>query len=427
MMRKTPLVVAAIAAAVLITASAAGARPAASRATVDITVWHAQTDSAQKAFHALAQKFNKTHPGIVVHDELGSNGDEMVQKLQAVIGSGDYPDIAYVYGSDVPNVSQSSKVVDISKDIKAAGFSWSSLYAAGRETATVGSKIVGFPAVIDNLAVVYNKKLLKAAGVAPPKAGWTWNDYRAMAKKLTNPAKDVIGTGFPVSGSEDTVWRLWPMIWQQGGSVLDSANKKALFAGPQGVKALQLLSDMALKDKSLYPDQTPDTQKMYGLFDSGRMGMVVTGPWQLSDITDHHISYGVQVMPAFGSSHETISGPDVYMVFNHSDERRAAAVKFLAWLHEPAQDLQWDVGSGNLPLSSRTAALPAFKAYAAKYPGVDLFVANLKNAHHIRPPVAAYTQVSVAVGKAIETSLLGRGSPRETLAAAAKTADKALG
>ena len=65
---------------------------------------------------------------------------------------------------------------------------------------------------------------------------------------------------------------------------------------------------------------------MYGLFNSGKMGMVVTGPWQLSEIYDHKVSYGVQVLPGFGTSHETISGPDVYMVFNHSDERRRAAV-----------------------------------------------------------------------------------------------------
>ena len=424
-MKKIPLIVAALA-VVLVTAKTAGAGQAAGK-PVEITFWHAQTDSAQKTIHALATQFNKTHPGIVVRDQLGSNGDSMTQKLAAVIGSDNYPDIAYVYGSDVPAVAQSNRVVDITKDIKATGFAWNSLYEAGRSTASVDGRIVGFPAVIDNLAVVYNKKLLKAAGVAPPKAGWTWSDYRALAKKLTNPGKDIIGTGFPISGSEDTVWRLWPMIWQQGGEILDKTDKKALFAGPQGVKALQLLSDMALKDKSLYPDQTPDTEKMYGLFDSGKMGMIVTGPWQLSDITDHHVSYGVQLMPSFNGSHETISGPDVYMVFNHSDERRKAAVEFMAWLHEPAQDVQWDIGSGNLPLSAKAAALPAFKAYAAKYPGVDLFVKNLSNAHHIRPPVPQYTQISTAVGKAIATSMLGRGSPKDTLSAAAKTADKALG
>jgi multiple sugar transport system substrate-binding protein len=425
-LKKIPLIVAAVAAATLVAATSAGARPAASK-PVEITFWHAQTDAAQVAIHKLVQQFNKTHPGIVVDDQLGSGGDEMVQKLQAVIGTNNYPDIAYVYGSDVPNVSQSSKVVDISQDIKATGFNWKGLYPAGSSTATVGSKVVGFPAVIDNLAVVYNKKLLKAAGVAPPKAGWTWSDFRAMAKKLTSAKQDIYGTGYPISGSEDTTWRLWPMIWQQGGEVLDKANKKALFAGPQGVKALQLLTDMAVKDKSLYPDQSPDTEKMYGLFDSGKIAMIVTGPWQLEDIQQHHVSYGVQYLPSFNGSHETISGPDVYMVFNHSDARRRAAVTFLAWLHQPAQDLQWDIATGNLPLSAATAALPGIKTFEKQYPGVELFVKNLSNAHHIRPPVPQYTQISVAVGKAIETSLLGRGSPKDTLAQAAKTADSALG
>ena len=166
---------------------------------------------------------------------------------------------------------------------------------------------------------------------------------------------------------------------------------------------------------------------MYGLFNAGKMAMIVTGPWQLSDITDHHVTYGVQVLPSFDGSHETISGPDVYMVFNHSDERRKATVTFMSWLHEPAQDVQWDIGSGNLPLSAKTAALPEFKAYSAKYPGVDLFVKNLLNAHHIRPALPEYTQISVIVGKAVATALLGRGSPKDTLAQAAKAADKALG
>ena len=118
-MKKIPLIVAALAAA----RSSPPSRPARSPAAdepVEIVFWHAQTDSAQKAIHTLVGKFNKTHPGIVVRDQLGSNGDSMVQKLQAVIGSDNYPDIAYVYGSDVPNVAQSNKVVDITKDIKAS-------------------------------------------------------------------------------------------------------------------------------------------------------------------------------------------------------------------------------------------------------------------------------------------------------------------
>ncbi len=131
-------------------------------------------------------------------------------------------------------------------------------------------------------------------------------------------------------------------------------------------------------------------------------------------------------MPSFGGSHETISGPDVYMVFNHSDERRTAAVTFLSWLHRARPGPA--VGSRQRqPAAEREDRRAAgHKQYAAKYPGVDLFVKNLANAHHIRPPVPQYTPISVAVGKAIATSLLGRGSPKDTLGQAAKTADKAL-
>ena len=149
---------------------------------------------------------------------------------------------------------------------------------------------------------------------------------------------------------------------------------------------------MALKDKSLYPDQTPDTQKMYGLFDSGKMAMIVTGPWQLEDIKDHGVSYGVQVLPSFNGSHETISGPDVYMVFNHSD----AAPQGRG--HVPLVAAPAGAGPAvghrqraTCPLSAKTAALPGMKKYDSKYVGIDLFVKNLQNAHHIRPPVAGYT------------------------------------
>ena len=238
-----------------------------------------------------------------------------------------------------------------------------------------------------------------------------------MAKKLTNASKDIVGAGFPISGSEDTVWRLWPMIWQQGGEILDKDGKKALFGGAQGVKALQLLADMTLKDKSQYADQTPDSQKMYGLFDSGKMGMVVTGPWQMADIQDHHVSYGIQVMPSFNGSHETISPSRARRLHGLQPLRRAPQ----GGRDVPLVAARARAGSG---LGSRLEQPPAEREdrRAARLqglpqvPGRALFVKNLANAHHIRPPVSAYTQMSVAVGKAIATALLGRGSPKDALA-----------
>ena len=418
----------ALAATAIAVVGFAGSSAATEQKTIKITIWHGQVDAGEKAMDKLVKRYHALHPDVAITSQQGAPAESMVQKLETVIGTDGYPDIAYVYGSDTPNVAQSPKVVDITADIKATKFDWKSLYEAGRRTATVGKKVVGFPAVIDNLAVVYNKKIFKQAGVKPPTASWTWADYRTLAKRLTNAKIGQYGAGYPIAGSEDTVWRFWPMIWQQGGDALTPDLKKATFAGTAGVRSLQLLADMALKDKSLYADQTADTQKMYGLFGSGKMAMVVTGPWQLEWIIEHKIDYGVQVMPSFdGTNHETISGPDNYVVLNHGDDRRRAAVAFLAWLHEPAQDLEWDLATSNLPLSAKTAALPGVAKLEKTYPGFKLFTRNLANAHHIRPPVPQYTQISTAIGKAIATAMLGRGTPKDALGEAAKKADKALG
>ena len=80
------------------------------------------------------------------------------------------------------------------------------LLQAERDAATVGDKVVGVPALVDNLAIVYNKKLFADAGVAPPTPNWTWDDFRAAAAKLTDPAKGQFGWLIPADGSEDTVW-----------------------------------------------------------------------------------------------------------------------------------------------------------------------------------------------------------------------------
>ncbi len=40
--------------------------------------------------------------------------------------------------------------------------------------ATVNGKVIGIPALVDNLAVVYNKTLFAQAGLQLPSPDWTW-------------------------------------------------------------------------------------------------------------------------------------------------------------------------------------------------------------------------------------------------------------
>ena len=98
----------------------------------------------------------------------------------------------------------------------------------------MNGKVIGVPALVDNLALVYNKALFDKAGVAYPTKDWTWTDFRAAAKKLTDPAAKQFGWAYVNDGSEDTVWRFLALLWQAGGDLLNADNTKSALNSPQG-------------------------------------------------------------------------------------------------------------------------------------------------------------------------------------------------
>ena len=108
-------------------------------------------------------------------------------------------------------------------------WAWDDFIDGAKTAATVDGKVYGVPALIDNLAIIYNKDLFDAAGVDYPTADWTWDDFRAAAKALTDPAKKQFGFAFPASADEDTVWHYDAMLWEAGGDILTPDNSAAAF------------------------------------------------------------------------------------------------------------------------------------------------------------------------------------------------------
>src|SRR2546421_357100 len=171
----------------------------------------------------------------VLHAQT-QNAREGMQQPPAPINR-TYPDVAYIYGSYAANIAQSGKTVNLANRINQPGFNWSDFYPASRQIASPGGKVIGFPALIDNLSVIYNKKLFAAAGVPAPSPDWTWDQFRAVAKKLTNPAQHIYGVNYPTGGDLlDTSWRVFPGLWQRGGPIPSPDPKKAPVKSPAGAR-----------------------------------------------------------------------------------------------------------------------------------------------------------------------------------------------
>ena len=138
---------------------------------------------------------------------------------------------------------------------------------------------------------------------------------------------------------------------------------------------------MAVDDKSLYLDTTNENGPK--LMNSGKVAMLVTGPWDLSQLSD--IEYGVQVMPTYAGSsggHQTIAGPDNWVVFDNGDKRKQAAIDFVKWLSAPEQVKAFSLSTGDLPIRTSVGDDKAVLDELNKnVPGTAEFVENLKNVH----------------------------------------------
>ncbi|MGZ6546356.1 MAG: extracellular solute-binding protein, partial [Actinomycetota bacterium] len=133
----------------------------------------------------------------------------------------------------------------------------------------------------------------------------------------------------------------------------------------------------------------------------------------------------VQVMPSFdaGGSHQTIAGPDNWVIFDNGPARVDAAWKFLSFMTSPDQVLQDSLDTSHLPIRASVADLPAFKPFFTKYPGTQVFVDNLQNVLQARPSITQYPRISTALGQAIVTALQGQASPQDALNQAAEQAN----
>ena len=414
--------VAALVAATSLAACSGGGADSSSGGST-ITVAHGYTSVEAKEMDKLAAEWNAQHPKTKVTLQFNGGNDSALQKTVAGFTAGNYPDVAYEYGSSAAQLARQPKLLDLTAKVTAPGVDWSDFYPSERQAATVDGKVVGVPALVDNLALVYNKKLFQRAGVALPTASWTWQDFRTAAKKLTDASSHTYGWAYVNDGSEDTVWRFLAMLWQAGGDLLSPDNSKPAFDNAAGLAALTQLHDMAVVDKSVYLDTGNDNY--LNLFNSGKIAMLWTGPWDLSSINSD-VDYGVTLLPGYNGDHETISGPDLYLLFDHSSARSDTAFKFVTWLTSAKVNLQFSIATGDLPLRKSETSLPGYQQFLAKYPAEKVFVQNLNDIKHVRPNIPDYAQVSTAVGQMVQSVLLGQSSPAAALKSGADQVSSAL-
>lgn len=357
-------------AALALTACSGSGGSSAVGSTEKVELSYAMWDQNQQpAMQKIADAFHKEHPNITVKLQVSPN-KEYWTKLQTAVSGGSGPDVFWMNGPHIQLYASNGVLaplddqkIDTSKYPK----SLVDLYS-------YDGKLYGVPKDFDTIGVWYNKALFDAAGVAYPKAGWTWADMSETAAKLTDKAKGVYG----IAASPYAQENYYDSIPQAGGYVISPDGKKTGYGSPEALKGIEFWLDLIKAGSSPTAQQMTDTAPE-DMFLSGKVAMLQTGSWaargyaQNADIAD---KVNVAPLPAGPAGNQSVIH-GLANVANAKSPHLAEAKAFAAFASgKEASQIQADTGT----------VIPAYdgmqEAWVTSMPKYDLhfYIDALKDA-----------------------------------------------
>lgn len=273
----------------------------------------------------LVDKFNSSQGKIQV--TLEAYGDEYDTKLAAGMGAKDAPDVMYMW--NYPAYKDALEPLDSYIEKEGAEYG-ENFYEALWNYNKADDVILGLPVGYTTHVMYYNKDLFDAKGVSYPEAGWTWEDAKEIAKKLTDEGVDTKGLVF--SGKPDP-FDFEMYLWSNGSAYADeSGNLSGNLNAKETVEVFTMFQDM-LKEGIAVASEGSGTTEMK----TGKVGMYVNGSWGISSLKDAGINYGIVELPSFegkkGVSIVSSSG----LSMSKDSKNKEAAFEFMKfWTGETA-------------------------------------------------------------------------------------------
>ncbi|WHH58543.1 sugar ABC transporter substrate-binding protein [Petroclostridium sp. X23] len=178
--------------------------------------------------------------------------EDFLPKWISAIESGKTPDVSFLGYQEVGQFYEKGVLMDLSSLCEKIEAQNGCFYPSLKNAVTFEGKQYGIPFWAETMVMYYRKDLLKAAGFTdPPK---TWDEYRKIAKAITDPAKGIYGAGIGYGkGNSDSEWFTRSVLWSFGGAEIDTDGKTVIVNSPESVNAMKFISDIFLLDKSTPP------------------------------------------------------------------------------------------------------------------------------------------------------------------------------
>ncbi|MDV7215969.1 sugar ABC transporter substrate-binding protein [Streptomyces prunicolor] len=277
------------------------------------------------------------------------------------------------------------------------------LLAAGQP----GGKTYGTPIGANTLALYYNKKVLKQAGVDIATVK-DWTSLTAALAKVKKAGKK--GITFSAIGTEEGTFQFLPWYWGSGAQLTALDSDKA-------VSALTLWKDWLKNgyapNSVLNNTQTTSWQE----FATGDYAFSENGTWQLANAKKAGFDYGVIPVPAAdgGNASAPTGGEFVTIPVQGETDRYATSQKIVTCLTSTDNLLNTDTTLSYVAPTTEVQDKQV-AANAELKPWVDAVkAAKGRTSDDLG---TKYPKISEQLWKAVQSALSGAQSPKDALAAA---------
>ncbi len=415
--RRASVVGVLVAGALLLTACSSSTPAPSTKAakTTSFTLWESHNGGpVGGAMSALVSKFDASQKQVHVSIDV----TKASTKLLAAVAAGDPPVLAEISHYD-------------GKYVKGhALLSWNSLIKGDKELSKqnfvpavwhngeVGGQHYRFQAGVKVSIVDYNKTLFQKAGIASPPT--TWSELAADAAKLK--ALGVIPIGW-----KDSSAHILPAFMSNGGTMLKGGNnigRAVDFKTPAGVRTFSYFHKLYAAGELIIDHGTALREDLA----AGKVAMIdgtSAGYQKTLDAVAGKFPVGAFVEPAGSTGHAYNIAQGLGFVLPKADTHAEAeaALRFVNWWFEPAQQVYWAEHTGYPPETrAGIAAMP--KSFLASHPGEAATIQAVTSPYTFPRPVSdSYKEVQSALDATFLDIVTGKEPVSAGLAALDKTGE----
>ncbi len=380
--------------------------------TVNITYWGSFSGALGEAEQAMVTRFNESQSDVAVEYQFQGSYEETAQKFTAGLQANTIPDVLLL--SDVWwfGFYVAGAIGELDGLAKQASVDFADYEPVLLNEGKRQDKQFWVPFARSTPLFYYNKDVFAEVGL-PDRAPETWAEFSEWAPKLMKKDGDTLARSAFAhpNGASYIAWLFQGVTWQHGGQFSQPDFTMSL-TDPNTLRAAQFYQDTAntLGWASLSSDINKD-------FVGGVAATMMASTGGLAGITSTAtFPVGVGLLPKETGFGCPTGGAGLAIPSGTPDEKKLAAMQYVAFATNPEQAGQWSRDTGYMPVRISSKESPEMQAFFAENP-------NFKTAVEQLPLTRAQDAARVFVrngdqiiGKGLERIIVNKEAPSAVFA-----------